>query len=224
MARASLSADLVLRGTASSPLVFGRVDTKGGIVYFRNNEFRILSATADFADPKRINPTMNIIAETTIEGYSVRLVLEGTIEHFNLTLNSTPSLEQIEILSLLTVGTLSKEPKGIQGGIGVSTATSFLSGQVQNIAQERLRSITGIDRIGVESSVSRVTGKSEQRLTVSKRLLGDRVSVTYSTALGTVATDVIRIEYNVGNNVSLIGVRDEVGALGGNIKFRFGFK
>lgn len=224
MARSSLSADLVLRGTVSNPLVFGRINTRGGIVYFRNNEFRILSATADFADPKRINPTMNIIAETTIQGYTVRLFLEGTMEHFNLTLSSTPSLEQIEILSLLTVGTLSAEPKGIQGGIAGSAATSFLSGQVQNIAQERLRSITGIDRIGVESSVSRVTGKSEQRLTVAKRLLGDRVSVTYSTGLGSVATDVIRIEYNIGNHTSLIGERDEVGALGGSIKFRFGFK
>ncbi|MCL5023829.1 MAG: translocation/assembly module TamB [Nitrospirae bacterium] len=224
LARASLSADLVVRGTVASPLLFGRVETKGGIVYFRNNEFKILGATADFADPKRINPTMNIIAETTIQGYTVRLNLDGQMEHFNLSLSSTPSLEQIEILSLLTVGTLSNEPKGIQGGIGVSAATSFLSGQVQNIAQERLRSLTGIDRIGVESSVSRVTGKSEQRLTVSKRLLGDRVSVTYSTALGSVATDVIRIEYNIGNNVSLLGERDDVGALGGSIKFRFGFK
>jgi translocation and assembly module TamB len=224
MARASLSTDLIVRGTASSPLVFGRVETKTGIVYFRNNEFRILNATADFADPKRINPTVNIVAETLIEGYTVRLVLEGQIEHFTLSLSSSPSLEQIEILSLLTVGTISKEPKGIQGGIGGSAATSFLSGQVQNIAQERLRSITGIDRIGVESAVSRVTGKSEQRLTVSKRLMGDRLSVTYSTALGTVATDVIKLEYNIGNNISLIGVRDEVGALGGSIKFRFGFK
>jgi translocation and assembly module TamB len=224
IARASLSADAMVRGTPSNPLIIGRVETKSGIVYFRNNEFRILSATADFADPKRINPTMNIVAETLIEGYTVRLVLEGQIEHFNLTLSSTPSLEQMEILSLLTVGTLSKSPQGIQSGIGGSAATSFLSGQVQDIAQERVRTITGIDRVGVESSVSRVTGQSEQRLTVSKRLLGDRLSVTYSTALGSVAGDVIKLEYNVGNNVSLIGIRDELGALGGSIKFRFGFK
>jgi hypothetical protein len=224
IARAALATDLIVRGTAVNPLIFGRVETQSGIVYFRNNEFRILNATADFADPKRINPTMNIVAETLIEGYTIRMILEGQIEHFNLSLSSTPSLEQIEILSLLTVGTLSKTPQGIQGGLGGSAATSFLSGQVQNIAQERLRSITGIDRIGVDSSVSRVTGKSEQRLTVSKRLLGDKLSVTYSTTLGSVASDIIKLEYNVGNNVSLIGLRDEVGGLGGSIKFRFGFK
>lgn len=224
LARAVLSTDIIIRGTVSNPLLFGRVETGRGIVYFRNNEFRILNATADFADPKRINPTMNIVAETVIEGYTIRMVLDGQIEHFDLSLSSTPSLEQIEILSLLTVGTLSKEPKGIQGGIGGSAATSFLSGQVQNIAQERLRNITGIDRIGVESSVSRVTGKSEQRLTVSKRLMGDRLAVTYSAALGSAVSDVVKLEYNIGNNVSLIGVKDEVGALGGAIKFRFGFK
>ena len=224
IARASLSSELVVRGTVSNPLLFGRVETRRGIVYFRNNEFTILNATADFADPKRINPTMNVVAETVIEGYTIRLILDGQIEHFGLALSSTPSLEQIEILSLLTGGTLSRESKGIQGGISGSAAASFLSGQVQDIAQERLRSITGIDRIGVESAVSRVTGKSEQRLTVSKRLLGDRLSVTYSTALGSVAADVIKLEYNIGNNISLIGVKDEVGALGGTIKFRFGFK
>ncbi len=224
IARASLNADLILRGRLSDILILGRLDANTGIVYFRNNEFRILNASADFADPKRINPFMNINAETTIQGYTLRMALEGTLEHFDLSLSSIPSLEQIEIISLLTGGTISKEPKGIQGGIGVSTATSFLSGQVQGLARERLRSITGIDRIGVESAVSKVTGKSEQRLAVSKRLIGDKVSVTYTTALGSAATDVVRIEYDIGKNVTLIGERDEVGAFGGTIKFRFGFK
>ncbi|HTR44492.1 MAG TPA: translocation/assembly module TamB domain-containing protein [Thermodesulfovibrionales bacterium] len=223
LARASLSADLVLRGTAANLLIFGRIDSKSGTVYFRNNDFRILYATADFADARRINPTVNVLAETDIEGYTIRLNLEGQVEQFSLSLSSTPSLDQAEILSLLTGGTLSREPKGIQSGIGVSTATSFLSGQVQSLTQERVRSITGIDRIGVESSVSRITGKTEQRVAVSKRL-GDRVTVTYSTALGSVATDVIKVEYTIGSKVSLIGIRDEVGALGGGVKFRFGFK
>ncbi len=224
IARASLKVDVVLRGTISDPLIFGRVTTKTGIVYFRNNEFRILNASADFADPRRINPTMDISAETTIQGYTIRMVLEGQTDHFTMLLSSNPTLEDVDILSLLTVGTLSGESKGIQGGIGTTAATSFLSGQLQSVAQERLRSLTGIDRIGVEPYVSRTTGKSEQRLTVSKRLMGDKLSVTYSTALGSVATDVIRLEYNIGSNVALIGERDETGGFGGSVKFRFGFR
>ena len=224
MARASLKLDLVLRGSVANPLIFGRAETRTGIVYFRNNEFKILSATADFADPKRINPILNILAETTISNYDIRMNLNGQIEHFDMTLSSTPSLEETQILSLLTLGTLGTASTGIQGGINLSAATSFLSGQLQDIAQERVKSITGIDRIGTESYTSRVTGKSEQRFMVSKRLIGDKLSVTYATSFNAVETSVIRIEYNVGGNVTLIGLKDESGGLGGNIKFRFSFK
>ena len=106
----------------------------------------------------------------------------------------------------------------------MSAATSFLTGQLQDIAQERVKSITGIDRIGVESYTSRVTGKSEQRFMVSKRLIGDKLSVTYATSFNAVETSVIRIEYNIGGNVTLIGLKDESGGLGGAVKFRFSFK
>jgi translocation and assembly module TamB len=150
--------------------------------------------------------------------------LNGQIEHFDMTLSSTPSLEETQILSLLTLGTLGTGSTGIEGGINLSAATSFLSGQLQDIAQERVKSITGIDRIGTESYTSRVTGKSEQRFMVSKRLIGDKLSVTYATSFNSVETSVIRIEYNIGGNMTLIGLKDESGGLGGNIKFRFSFK
>lgn len=224
VARASLAMDLVLRGTVASPLIFGRAETKSGFVFFRNNEFRILRATADFADPKGINPLFSISAETTISNYDIRMNLSGQIEPFDMTLSSSPFLEETEILSLLTFGTIGKESKGIEGGVNLSTATTFLSGQLQDIAQERVKSITGIDRIGVESYTSRVTGLSEQRFMVSKRLIGDKLSVTYATAFNAVEGSVIRIEYNIGGNVTLIGLKDETGGLGGNIKFRFSFR
>ncbi|HAM52298.1 MAG TPA: hypothetical protein DCP92_16985 [Nitrospiraceae bacterium] len=224
VARASLKMDIVVRGTLAHPLIFGRAETITGIVFFRNNEFKILSATADFSDPKRINPVMNIVAETSIQDYDIRMSLEGQVDHFTMSLSSNPSLVETDILSLLTVGTLASTSNGVQGGLGSSAAASLLSGQMENLAEERIKSITGLDRIGVESAVSTVTGKPEQRLTASKRLIGDKLSVTYSTPFASVATNVIRIEYNVMSNVSLIGLRDETGAFGGGIKFRFGFK
>ena len=222
--KASLQADLVIRGTISNPVVLGRIDMERGSVYFRNNEFKILNASADFSDPKRFNPVMNIVAETTIKGYDIRMRLEGQLDHFDLSLSSTPSLEETEILSLLTVGSFGKETKGIQGGIGVGTATSFLTGQLQDITQERLKSITGLDRIGVESQPSKVTGKNEQWISVTKQLIEDKLSVTYARTFGSVAGEIIKIEYDVGKDVSLIGVREETGAFSGAVKFRFGFK
>lgn len=224
IARASLKVDLMLRGTVSYPVIFGHVESKAGTVYFRNNEFRILNASADFSDPRRTNPVMGIVAEASIKGYNIRMNLDGQLDHFNLSLVSDPQLEEVDIFSLLTVGKLGKELKGIESGIGAGEATSFLTGKVQDVLEERLKTLTGLDRLEVDPYVSKTTGTVNPRVTVSKRLLGDKLFVTYSSAVGTAENNVLKLEYLIGKNTSLIGVRDEKGSLGGDIKFRFEFK
>jgi len=62
------------------------------------------------------------------------------------------------------------------------------------------------------------------RVTIAKRLLGDKLYVTYSTAVGTGEEQVLKLEYTLGKNTSLVGLRDERGGIGGDIKFRFEFK
>lgn len=224
IARSQVRLDILLRGTVLQPVILGRVEAIGGTVYFRNNEFRIVKASADFSDPKRVNPVMEIVAETNVKGYNIRLNLEGQMEHFNLSLISDPPLPEIDILSLLTVGKFGKELKGIESGIGAGEATSFLTGKMQDIIEERVRSLTGLDRLEVDPYVSKTTGTVSPRITVSKRLLGDRLFVTYSSAVGTAENNVLRLEYILNKNVSLVGVRDEKGSIGGDIKFRFEFK
>ncbi|MFN3395760.1 MAG: translocation/assembly module TamB domain-containing protein [Thermodesulfovibrionales bacterium] len=224
IARAQVKLDMLLRGTLFQPVIFGRVESVSGNVYFRNNEFRIVKASADFSDPKRINPVMEIVATASIKGYNIRLNLQGQMEHFNLQLLSDPPLPEIDILSLLTVGKFGKELKGIESGIGAGEATSFLTGKMQDIIEERVRSLTGLDRLEVDPYVSKTTGTISPRITVSKRLLGDRLFVTYSSAVGTAENNVLKLEYILNKNVSLVGVRDEKGGIGGDIKFRFEFK
>lgn len=226
IARAPIRVNIVVRGTVSQPSLFGRLESKEGIFYFRNNEFKIVHASADFADPNRINPVIELSAETSLKGYQVKLNLEGQIDHFNLFLSSDPPLEGPDIFALLTVGEVAKNLKGIEGGIGAGEATSLLAGSLQDVFEERLKMITGLDRIQVGSSVSKTSGTVEPRVTVSKRLLSDKVYVTYSNVLGstTAGEQIFRIEYLLDKNISLIGTSDERGILGGDIKCRFEFK
>jgi len=224
IARAPLKVDMVLKGTIGQPLFFGRIESKEGKVYFRNSEFRILNASADFTDPNRINPVMEIVAQTIVKGYNIRLSLEGQMERFNLSLVSDPPLEETDILSLLTVGQIGKQLKGLEGGIGAGEAASFLTGKVQDVFEDRLRNITGLDRVQVDPYVSKSTGAIGPRVTASKRLLGDKLFVTYTSTVGSTEEQVLKLEYLLDKNVSLVGVRDEKGSVGGDIKFRFEFK
>ncbi len=224
VARATASVDMVLRGMVYRPILLGRLETKEGTIYFRNNEFRILNASADFSDPNRINPFMMIAAETIAKGYKIKMNLEGYIDHFNMSLSSDPPLNEMDILALLTVGRMGSDLKGLEGGIGASEATSFVTGRIQDVIEERFRTITGLDRLQIDPYVSKTTGTIEPRVTVSKRLMGEKVFVTYTTSVGSTEEQIIKLKYLLNRNISLIGVRDERGILGGDIRFRFEFK
>jgi translocation and assembly module TamB len=238
VAKASAKIDILLRGTVGQPAVLGTLESKEGLVYFRNNEFKILRAALDFSNPDRITPYFTIVAETKVRNYNIMLTLDGYVNQFTLALSSDPFLAETDIFSLLTVGAIGKNLRGLEGGIGAGEATSFLTGKMQDVFEERLRSITGLDRLSIEPSVSQMsegaltttaalsntTGTVSPRVTVSKRLLGDRLYVTYSAAAGSGEEQVWRLEYLLGPNVSLVGDRDELGSLGGDIKFRFSFK
>ena len=224
VARAPVTADMVLRGTIYRPVLFGRLESKEGTMYFRNNEFRVLHASADFADPKKMAPVIEIAAETTVSGYNIKMNLEGRIDHFNMSLSSDPPLKEMDILSLLTVGKTRGELQGLESGIGAGEATSFVTGKMQDVMEERLRTITGLDRFQIDPYVSKSTATVTPRVTVSKRLLGDKVFITYATPVGSFDEQIIKLEYFVTKKVSLIGVRDERGIVGGDVQFRFEFK
>ncbi len=225
LARASMKLDLLIRGIIGQPVLIGKVETNEGIVYFRNNEFKLLKASLDFSDPYTINPYFDIIAETNIKGYNIRLSLDGYADNFNMALSSSPHLDEMDIFSILTVGRVGKDIKGLEGGIGLSEATSFLTGEFQDIFEERLRTITGFDRVQVDPYVSKTTGTISPRVTLAKRLLGDKLYVTYSTGVGGVTEEqVLQLEYNLTKDIFLIGQRDDRGGMGGDIKFRFEFK
>jgi translocation and assembly module TamB len=224
VARANLKIDTVLRGTMGEPLLLGRVEATEGKVYFRNSEFDIVRATADFSDTTRKEPYIDIVAQTTVKGYQVWLTLEGRPEQLDMTLLSDPELEDEEILALLTVGEFGERLRGLEGGIGAAEASSALTGQFQDVVEERLRDLTGITRFTIDPYVSRRTGSITPRVTVSKRLGSENLFVTYSSSMSTAEEQEIKLEYVVNRNVSLLGGQDDLGTLGGDVRFRFFFK
>jgi translocation and assembly module TamB len=168
---------------------------------------------------------IRIAAETVVKGYRIKLNLDGQFNQFNVSLSSDdPGLKETDILSLLTVGQTGGQLKGLEGGVGAGEATSFVTGKLQDVVEERLKFITGLDRFQVDPHLSRITGTVEPGVTVSKRLLGDKMFVTYSSAVNSTEEQIIKLEYFLNKNVSLIGVRDERGIIGGDVQFRFEFR
>jgi translocation and assembly module TamB len=224
IARAPMKIEMLLKGTLGRPLLLGRVESTEGKMFFRNSEFTISSATADFLESRPNEPFVLMNAETSIKGYDILLNLEGHLDQFDLALASDPPLDEVEILGLLTLGEFGEDLSSIEGGIGAAEATSFITGGFQDVVEERFKDLTGVDRFQIDPYVSKSTGTVTPRVTVSKRLISDKLFVTYAAAMGSAEEQELKMEYVIGENISLIGGRDDLGTLGGDIKFRFKFK
>jgi len=224
LAKMPLNVDVFIRGTVNQPQLLGRIEAPKGSVYFRKNDFKILHASADFVDPNRMNPLLDIQAEIRVREYQIRLAVSGSADHAVVTLISDPSLPDQDILGLLALGKKSDELKGKETWVGMSEAASLATGQFQDIFERRARSLTGLDRVQVDPYVSK-GDTSVPRVTVSKELVQDILYVTYSSNVGAAIPEQdFRIEYILDKHLSLVGERNEIGNIGGDVKVRFEFK
>ena len=224
VAKMPVSADLYLRGTIEHPLLIGRLESAGGTVFFRNNEFKLINAVAEFADPRKFNPIIDLQAETKVREYDIQLNLTGNLDRIKVSLFSDPPLEDADIITLLTVGRTSEGIKGHESALTTGEAASFVTGQIQDAVEGRMRKITGFDRFQIDPYLTSSGVSTGPRLTVGKSILSDKLMITYSTNPGTSVDQFVRLEYTFNKNLSLVGERDELGRVGGDIKFRFEFK
>jgi translocation and assembly module TamB len=228
LAKMSLDVDVFLRGTVNHPQLLGRIEAPKGVVYFRKNEFKILRGSVDFVDPNRMNPVLDIQAETQVREYRIQLSVTGNADHAVVTFISEPSLVDSDILAMLALGKTSSELKGKEAGVGVGEATSFATGQFQDVIERNARTFTGLDRFQVDPYVGK-SDMSVPRVTVGKELVQNKLVVTYSSNVGASAPEQdVRLEYILNRHFSLVGegleTEDNGKNIGADIKYRFEFK
>jgi len=212
-----LNSDLLLRGTIVEPSLIGWINAKDGWIYFRDSRFDLLRLLIQFTDPNSIKPYLLITARTTVSQYNINLNLNGYIDQFNLILSSNPPLSENELLNLLILGRDDTTPSGKQSESipGASEATSFITGQTQQVIEERVRQITGLDVMTVEPGFSKATGSMTPRVTIGKKLMDGRLNVTYSAGTAETTEQIIKVEYLMTKGISLVGTRDEIGGISG---------
>jgi autotransporter translocation and assembly factor TamB len=177
-----LMPDLKIVGTAKRPLVNGRVKMNEGTVNYYLREFTVKKGILDFVNPYKIDPTIDINADTRVQDYTITLNVSGTIEDLTFQLSSEPSLEDEDILLLLIVGRTAGEIR--EGKVGSSGSTEQKLAQlVDATLGESLKKVAGLDILQINTKDSTgVTDEENERIevTVGKALtkrLTTKVSV-----------------------------------------------
>ena len=226
-AQLQAEANLRVRGTWEHPILLGHIRVLAGNLNFAGNRYRVTRGDLNFANPFRLDPVLNVEATTTIQQYEITLNFNGPASKLTVAYRSDPPLPTDDIVTLLALGQTTSEAMARSGGAspsGTSTASAILSQAISSQLGGRLERLFGITRFRVDPGLTELgsTGSEQNaaaRVTVEQQIARN-LTITYVSNVGSTQQQVIQVEYNVDRSLSIVGLRDQNGTFGIDIKIK----
>jgi translocation and assembly module TamB len=236
LANVEARVDIDLKGTVDSPSITGHIEASGGTLTFQGSRYTVTRGNIDFIDPLRIQPVIDIEAESQIRNYRVILSVTGRGDKPKLSLRSDPPLPELEIVSLMAGGQTREEilqqreqaagANGQRSAVpGLTSEQVFQSGAasiLSDLLQQRVGNRLGIlggSKVRIEPFQVGAESNPGTRITLSQQVTKD-LAITYSQDLSSNRQQVITVEYFVSRNTSVVATRDELGNLGLDVRHR----
>jgi translocation and assembly module TamB len=223
------NAVLLLRGSFERRVLLGSAEIVRGEALYEGKRFLITRGTVDFSNPARIEPFLDIEAETQIrvpqETYRVTLRVTGPLAQPNVSFDSDPPLGEIEILALIFGDVAPGQNAELrqydqttpQARLFQERAARALTGVLSTEVSRVVEETFGVDTFQITPSLQDPNLQSARniepgmRLTVLKRL-SDRLYLTYSRSLSSSTRDqVVLLEFDQTDRISWILWRNEDG-------------
>jgi translocation and assembly module TamB len=207
--------DMRITGTATSPVVAGRLQVVRGTYSFAGRRFDLAQDGAiTFDGGPFANPQLALTASTTVNGVSATINIGGRAERPEITFTSTPALPQDEVLARLLFGGPVTSLSPTQA-IQLAAALNSLRGSGGGLNPlGKLRSVTGIDRLrilGADKTAGRGTA-----LAAGKYITNNIYVEVITDARGFTAT---QLEIALTRSLSLLSATSSFG--GSNVSVRY---
>lgn len=228
-----LEGDLHLRGSPAKPILLGSIYASRGEVNFFGNRYNISRGEILFYNTAAVAPQIDLDLETRVRGITVYLNVSGPLSRLNITYRSEPPLQSSEILALLTVG---RTPAATSGSM---VATDRIRSQtvMENSAgsntllgtaltaglNTRTERFFGASRLRIDPSNVGVDALPQARLSIEQSISRD-VTLTFITNLNRSQQQVVRLEWDLSRQWSVIAIKDENGAFAVDFLFRKRFR
>ena len=217
------SMDLHLGGELRRPEITGRVWLEeGGEVRYRGVEYRIQSGSLDLMEVQRINPYVELQAETSIGEYAIFLHVQGTLDRLSYSLTSDPSLSPQDIIALLTTGrtleTLSTGTDDFKAGFTGDVVTNYFASALTQPFERQLEKLLRLEQVRVDPFLIEGEADATTRLTLGKEVADD-VLVVYSTNLNQSGTDLYRMQWKATRRLRLSVESGVSGGVGSDLRY-----
>ncbi|MEO7650123.1 MAG: translocation/assembly module TamB domain-containing protein, partial [Bryobacteraceae bacterium] len=223
-------ASMRLQGTIYNPALLGRVSVTQGEITFFGTKYTISQGTISFLNPVKVEPVLDLDLETRVRGIDVTLTFTGPLNKLTITHRSDPPLEFSEIVALLATGAPpTSDPalsarQSVQPQSFTQLGANALIGQVvANPLSSRLQRFFGVSRLKIDPQLTGVENNPQARLTLEQQVSKD-LTFTYITNLTNANQQVVRVEWTLNKNWSILAVREENGLFGMDILYKKRFK
>jgi translocation and assembly module TamB len=218
------SAYINLRGSIDTPQASGRILLTRGTINFRNGRYDLTRGLITIPGRRGVDPTIDFQTEADIRGYHITIGFNGPIAKLQTTVISEPELPETDIISLILTGSISGDRSTIAslGQTGLGLAQSILSASLSEQLERGTQRLFGLSRFSIDPLLVGRGNDPTARITVGQRITKD-LTVTYSQNLtsGVSGIDrVVLVEYRLSNRFSVVGIRNERGELGFDVRFR----
>lgn len=228
-----LEADLRLRGSPAKPVLLGSIYASQGEVNFFGNRYTISRGEILFYNTAAVQPQLDLDLETRVRGITVYLNVSGPLSRLNVTYRSEPPLQSSEILALLTVG---RTPTATSGSVVSSDrirsqtvmensagSNTLLGTALTAGINSRTERFFGASRLRIDPSNVGVDALPQARLSIEQSISRD-VTITFITNLNRSQQQVVRLEWDLSRQWSLIAIKDENGSFAVDFLYRKRFR
>lgn len=194
------AANLRVTGTNETPRIQGTASVVKGVFEFAGRRFTIQAGELLFVGGETIDPSLNVTARETVDELQITLQISGTLSSPGLSLSSTPSLPEDEILARILFGESVAGLSALQLVQLASTVGSLSGGGGFDVIGGA-RSLLGLDRLNISAGDGGENGNGGATIAGGKYLTDD-VYLEMSTETGTGIT-AGTLEWGLTKNLSL---------------------
>jgi len=218
--------DLTISGNINNSVLFGDIEVIDGSIELQDRTFEVIHGRISFFNPALVEPYINFQVETFIKDYRVTITAEGLanrdLSGMDLDFTSSPPLPPEDVLTLISLGESFQRTYHYDQSRSQGTA-SLLTFTLSEEAKKSAESLLSIDQFRLDPYILGSSSEVAARLTVGKRL-GRNFFIQYATNLSTERKDIVRLEFELSRDLSIVGIRDENGRLSMDLKIHKRFR
>ena len=202
---ATVGADVQITKRENGPVIVrGTANTVRGFYEFQGRRFTIQrGGTMRFNGLPQINPDLNVTAERLIPntGVTARIQISGTARAPQISLSSTPPLDEADILSLIVFNRSVNELGTGERASLAETAGGIASGFVASSLGKSIGKALDVDLFEITTSDD-VTGETAGGVTLGKQI-GDKAFVRFRQQFGQRSFTEFMLEYQLAKFLRL---------------------